>query len=173
MDTLFSIIIPAHNEEKYIEKCLDSIMLAAKEVPDKAEIIVVANRCTDRTADIAKRFGAKVVINNDKCISSIRNAGVKASNGEIIVTIDADSMMSKDSLAEIKEMLGSGKYIGGGTTPKFDRMSLGIAVSAVYIALNLIPVMISSRGMLSGAMTVSADLTRNSSVLKIWTLPNV
>ncbi len=152
MDTLFSIIIPAHNEEKYIEKCLDSIMLAAKEVPDKAEIIVVANRCIDRTADIAKRFGAKVVINNDKCISSIRNAGVKASNGEIIVTIDADSMMSKDSLAEIKEMLGSGKYIGGGTTPKFDRMSLGIAVSAVYIALNLIPVMIRSGGMLSGAM---------------------
>ena len=152
MGTLFSVIIPAHNEEKYIGKCLRSIKRAAEKVPDKVETVVVANRCTDRTAAIARHYGAIVVDNSDRCISSIRNAGVRASGGRIIVTIDADSRMSPCSLAEIKSMLGSGRYIGGGAMPKFDRMSLGIAVSSAYVALNLIPVMIKSGGMLSGTM---------------------
>lgn len=152
MDTLFSVIIPAHNEEKYIGKCLRAIKRAAMEVPDKVQIIVVANRCTDRTAAVAKHYGAKVIENNDRCISSIRNAGVKASEGKIIVTIDADSVMTKGSLTEIRKLLSSGKYIGGGAMPRFDRMSLGIAVSTIYISLHLIPVMIKSGGMLSGTM---------------------
>ena len=149
----FSVIIPAHNEEKYIGKCLRSIVSAAKYVrPDKVEIIVVANRCTDKTTAIAKHYGAKVIINDDKCIAAIRNAGVKAASGEIIVTIDADSMMTKYSLRGIKEMLESGKYIGGGTNPKFDRMSVGIAFSSMYVAVNLLPIMIKNGGYLSGAM---------------------
>ncbi len=149
---LFSVVIPAHNEEKYIGRCLKSIRIAAKEITDKVEIIVVANRCTDRTADIARRFGARVVDNSDRCISSIRNAGVRASSGKIVVTIDADSMMDKTALAEIKELLRSGKYIGGGAIPMFDRMSLGIAVSGAYVALNLLPIMIKSGGFLSATM---------------------
>lgn len=149
----FSVVIPAHNEEKYIGKCLRSVRSAAKYVkPEKVEIIVVANRCTDKTAAISKHYGARVVVNDDKCIAAIRNTGVKAAKGDIIVTIDADSMMTKYSLYEIKEMLESGRYIGGGTNPKFDRMSIGIAFSSMYVAVNLLPIMIKNKGYLSGAM---------------------
>lgn len=151
--TTFSVIIPAHNEEKYIGKCLRAIRSAAKYVyPDKVEMIVVANRCDDKTADIARRLGAKVIENGDKCIAAVRNAGVRAAGGEIIVTIDADSLMTKYSLLEIKENLQSGKVIGGGADPKFDRMSIGIALSALYVAVNLLPIMIKNGGYLSGAM---------------------
>ena len=151
--TAFSVIIPAHNEEKYIGKCLRAIKSAAKYVyPDKVEMIVVANRCDDKTADIARRLGAKVIENDDRCIAAVRNAGEKAAGGEIIVTIDADSLMTKYSLAEIRELLRSGEYIGGGANPKFDRASLGIAVSSIYVALNLLPVMLKNGGYLSGAM---------------------
>ena len=149
----FTVVIPAHNEEDYIGKCLRAVRRAAKEVPcDKVQMIVVANRCTDKTAVIAKHYGAEVIENSDRCISSIRNAGVKAAKGSIIVTVDADSIMTKGSLREIKEKLGSGRFIGGGTLPVFDRMSLGIAVSSVYIALRLVPVMIRNGGALSAAM---------------------
>lgn len=152
-NTKFSVVIPAHNEEKYIGKCLRAVISASKYVkPDEVEIIVVANRCTDKTCAIAKHYGAKVLVNDDKCIAAIRNTGVKAANGEIIVTVDADSLMTKYSLLEIKEKLESGKYIGGGTNPKFDRMSVGIAFSALYVAFNLIPVMVKNGGFLSGAM---------------------
>ena len=149
---LISVIIPAHNEERYIGKCLKSIKIAAREISDEVEIIVVANRCTDRTADIARRYGVEVLENSDKCISSIRNAGVRAANGRVIVTIDADSVMHKTALAEIKELLRSGKYIGGGAIPMFDRMSLGIAISGAYVALNLLPTMIKSGGFISATM---------------------
>lgn len=149
----FTVVIPAHNEEHYIRKCLTSIQTASQNVkPDTVEIIVVANRCTDKTESIAKEFGARVLTNDDKCIASVRNTGVRAASGEIIVTIDADSMMSPYSLREAKELLESGIYIGGGTNPKFDRASIGIAVSAMYVAINLIPVMLKNGGFLSGAM---------------------
>ena len=149
----FSVIIPAHNEEKYIGKCLQAVKSAAKYVGDaKTEIIVVANRCTDKTVAIAKHYGAKVVINEEKCIAAIRNAGVREAKGEIIVTIDADSLMTKYSLCEIKFLLDSGNYVGGGTNPKFDRMSVGIAFSSAYVAMNLIPIMMKNGGYLSGAM---------------------
>lgn len=149
----FSVVIPAHNEEKYIGKCLRAVRSAAKYVgSDGVEMIVVANRCTDMTCKIAEHYGARVLKNDDKCIASVRNTGVREARGDIIVTIDADSLMTKYSLAEIKEKLESGRYVGGGTDPKFDRMSLGIAVSALYVALNLLPVMIKNGGYLSGAM---------------------
>ena len=149
----FTVVIPAHNEEKYIGKCLRSVISAAKYVaPDSVEIIVVANRCTDKTAAIARHYGARVLSNDEKCIASIRNTGVKTANGEIVVTIDADSRMTKYSLVEIKSMLQSGSYVGGGTNPRFDRMSVGIAFSSLYVALNLLPTMIKSGGYLSGAM---------------------
>lgn len=149
----FSVVIPAHNEENYIGKCLNAIIEAEKHIsPEKAEIIVVANRCTDKTAEIALGYGAKVIPNEDKCIASIRNAGVKEAAGDIIVTIDADSIMTEYSLKEIKENLESGKFIGGGTNPKFDRMSIGMAFSAMYVAANLFPLMIKNGGYLSGAM---------------------
>ncbi|MBE6854387.1 MAG: glycosyltransferase [Ruminococcus sp.] len=150
---MFSVIIPAHNEEKYIAKCLQSVRGAMHHIkPHRAEMIVVANRCTDKTAEIAERYGARVVVNDDKCIAAVRNAGVRAANGRIIVTIDADSVMTRYALAEIRSMLASGRYIGGGTNPKFDRMSIGIACSTVYVAVNLLPIMLRNGGYLSGAM---------------------
>lgn len=150
---LFSVIIPAHNEEKYIGGCLKAVNAAAREVGSRrVQTIVVANRCTDKTAEIAKRYGAEVLINDDKCIASIRNTGARAAKGEIIVTIDADSQMPSGALREIRAMLDSGKFVGGGTRSKFDRMSLGIAVSAMYVAMNIIPVMVREKAALTGGM---------------------
>lgn len=152
-DYKFSVVIPAHNEEKYIGKCIKSVIEAAGRVsPEEVQIIVSANRCTDKTISIAESMGAQVCINDEKCISSVRNAGVNAAKGRIVVTIDADSVMSADSLEEISEMLYSGKYIGGGTRAKFERMSLGIFMSAAYVALNLAPAMAKSKAFLSGGM---------------------
>ena len=149
----FSVIIPAHNEEEYIGKCLQSIREAEKHIqPASLEIIVVCNRCTDSTALISEQYGARVLVNDEKNLSAIRNTGILAAEGEIIVTIDADSVMTEFALSEIRQMLESGKYIGGGANPRFERMSVGIFFSAVYVALNLIPTMIRNRAALSGAI---------------------
>ena len=149
----FSVVIPAHNEEQYIGKCLAAVKAAAEAVrPCTTEIIVVANRCTDRTAEIAAQYGAAVLQNDDKCISSIRNTGIRAAKGRIIVTVDADTVIPRGTLQEIRQMLSTGRYIGGGANPKFDRMSPGILCSTLYVAWNLLPVMLRERAYLSGAV---------------------
>ncbi|MBQ8927482.1 MAG: glycosyltransferase [Oscillospiraceae bacterium] len=56
----FSVVIPAHNEEDYIVGCLRAVRHAAARVqPQSVEVIVVANRCTDKTAALAGRCGAR------------------------------------------------------------------------------------------------------------------
>ena len=123
MKVHISVIIPAHNEEKYIERCIKSIKNAAKQFRGTVEIIVVCNRCTDKTAEIAENNGAKVIFNEDRCIAKVRNAGISAAKGKIIVTIDADNRMTKGTLAEIYSLLRTGKYIGGGAPIRFERYS--------------------------------------------------
>lgn len=119
----FSVVIPAHNEEKYVARCIGSVRGAAKYYGGPAEIIVVCNRCTDKTADIAKKCGARIILNEDRCIAKVRNAGILAARGDVIVTIDCDNRMTKGTLREIAALLDTGKYIGGGAPIRFERYS--------------------------------------------------
>ena len=118
-----SVVIPAHNEERYVARCISSIRKAADVYGGDVEIIVVCNRCTDATEAIAKANGARVVHDETRCIASVRNAGIKAAMGNIIVTIDCDNRMTEGTLAEIAELLTSGRYIGGGAPIRFERYS--------------------------------------------------
>ena len=142
----FSIIIPAYNEEKLIGRCLDSIVAASAPYQGQVEVIVVLNRCTDRTEEIARSYNCVIVKEDRKNMSIIRNAGAKVARGEIIVTIDADSQMTDNMLTEIEEKLLSGKYIGGGVKWKSERLSLGILLSVLI----LIPVLIKYKGVTAG-----------------------
>ncbi|PFW88297.1 glycosyltransferase [Bacillus pseudomycoides] len=137
-DVKFSIIIPAHNEEKYIGRCLDSIVVASKFYKNQIEVIVVLNRCSDCTEEIAQSYHCITLQDENKNLSKIRNAGAKIARGEIIVTIDADSWMSENMLREIDKHLKTGKYIGGGVKGKFERISLGIIVSGLLLIIPLI-----------------------------------
>lgn len=123
MKTHISVVIPAHNEEKYIKRCIDSIKESARHFHGNVEIIVVCNRCTDRTAEIAEENGATQISNEDRCIAKVRNAGIAAAKGMVIVTIDADNRMTPGTLSEIYRLLRSGKYIGGGAPIRFERYS--------------------------------------------------
>lgn len=147
-----SVVIPAHNEEAYIGKCIESVNTAAREADAAVEIIAVCNRCTDNTSEVAETHGAKVVHDDSRCIAAVRNAGIRAASGSIIITIDADSVMPVSAIREVEEKLESGKYIGGGAIPVFDRASPGIFFSTLYVAGKLAPTMIKNRAALSGAM---------------------
>jgi len=133
-----SIIIPARDEEKYLPRCFDAITKSAEGLVESYEKIVVINRCTDRTEEIARQHGCTIVYDETKNLAHIRNTGVKAARGEIIVTIDADSQMSASMLPNIVRTLQSNKYIGGGVMMYPERWSLGIIVTY----LMLIPIAI-------------------------------
>ena len=131
-----SVVIPAHNEEKYVGRCIRSIKNAAQNYSGDVEIIVVCNRCTDNTAKIAKKLGARVITNEDRCIAKVRNAGICSAKGDIIVTIDCDNRMTKGTLKEIAFLLGTGKYIGGGAPIRFERNSVPLYLNDLLCRLS-------------------------------------
>jgi glycosyltransferase involved in cell wall biosynthesis len=117
-----SIIIPAYNEEKYIEKTLRSINEAIEfyRNENEVEVIVVNNDSNDKTEDIAKENGARVVFETKRQIARARNTGAKYAVGKYLVFIDADTIIDNNILKRIDELLSSGKVIGGGAFIYFD-----------------------------------------------------
>ncbi|MBL7662509.1 glycosyltransferase [bacterium] len=129
----FSVIIPARNEEELLSRAIESIRAAASYSNATVEIIVVLNRCTDSTEQVAQSQGALILVNNEKNLAMIRNTGLKAARGEILVTMDADSQMSKNMFFEIHRRLATGKSIGGGVMLYPERYSLGIIASILCL----------------------------------------
>lgn len=83
-----SLVIPAHNESKYIEGCLESVVKQARHFK---EIVVVDNASTDGTAEIAAQFpDVRVVRAADKGLTKARQAGLQSTTGEFVAYIDAD-----------------------------------------------------------------------------------
>jgi len=91
----FSIIIPAYNEEKLLPNCLGSIFAA--QLPEDYEVIVANNASSDRTEEVARSFiGVKVVNEPKRGANQAREAGFRASTGDILVYFDADTIIPKD-----------------------------------------------------------------------------
>jgi glycosyltransferase involved in cell wall biosynthesis len=138
MKPVLSLAIPAHNEEKHIARCIESIVMAACHASQPVEIVVALNRCTDRTGEIAESLGARCIIEDTKCIAAVRNAAVRASTAPAIATLDADSWMSLNTISEILTRVYDARYVGGGSLVKLERWSVGIAFSLLAIAPYLV-----------------------------------
>jgi glycosyltransferase involved in cell wall biosynthesis len=118
--TKVSIVIIAKNEEDSIARCIKSVK---KQNYKNKEIIVVDDESTDRTGEISRKTGAKVVRNkNNLGIARSFNVGIKASKGDIIITFHADAeMIGKDWIKNIVKTL-SQKGVGavtGNRVPRF------------------------------------------------------
>jgi poly-beta-1,6-N-acetyl-D-glucosamine synthase len=97
-----TIVVPAHNEEKGIERCLEAILEI--DYPKK-EVIVVDDGSTDNTYRIASKYREKgvKVIHRQKAggKSGALNTGILIAEGEIIITCDADSMIARSAIKKI------------------------------------------------------------------------
>lgn len=85
---MLSIVIPTYNEEEYLPRLLASIR---SQRFAGYEIIVADARSTDRTRDVAARFGAKVV--DGGMPGPGRNLGAKAAKGDLLLFLDADVIL--------------------------------------------------------------------------------
>ncbi len=95
-----SVIIPAHNEELNIGRCLDAL-LKQEEAPD--EILVVDNNSTDKTTSITRSKGMRVIKESKQGIAYARNAGYNHASGDIIARCDADTIVPTDWIKKIKK----------------------------------------------------------------------
>lgn len=100
---LISIIIPVYNVEKYLEKCLDSVIHQSYE---NIEIILVNDGSTDTSGEICKKYSEKdkriVLFNQENAgLSAARNTGIEICKGEYIAFVDSDDWVEKDYILKM------------------------------------------------------------------------
>ncbi|HEX4264133.1 MAG TPA: glycosyltransferase [Verrucomicrobiae bacterium] len=105
-----SIIVPAHNEEDYLGATLDA--LNRQDYP-ACEIVVVANGCTDRTAQVAQEKCHRLATLEEKGLGISRNLGARLATGELLIFLDADTILGPDALRTIGEQFT--EHHAGGT----------------------------------------------------------
>jgi glycosyltransferase involved in cell wall biosynthesis len=94
-----SVVIPCFNEEAVLEQCL--VALSSQSIKP-FEIIVVDNNCTDKTTDIARSYGAKIIRETKQGLVHARDAGFKVAKGDLIAKLDADSFPSQNWIASMQ-----------------------------------------------------------------------
>lgn len=95
----FSIVVPARNEVGYLAATLGG--LQRQDFRGGFEVIVVDNGSTDQTAEIARAWGARVVVEPRRGVCQAREAGTRAARGEIVISTDADTVHPADWLSRI------------------------------------------------------------------------
>ena len=106
-----SIIVPVYNGEKYIKKCIDSLI---KQTYENIEIIVINDGSTDNTKAICESYSDKrliVVNNSNHGVSYSRNDGIKRSNGDYITFVDADDWIEDNCIEKNVRILEKNKNI--------------------------------------------------------------
>ena len=102
MNILVSIIIPTKNSAKTLGKCLEAIKAATY---INIEVIVVDSGSSDKTLEIATRFGANVFTYPEKRTLGQRAVGVKESSGQYILLLDSDQFLEKSSVERALQLI--------------------------------------------------------------------
>ena len=116
---MISFIVPAHNEELWVGKCLGSIRTTMEKLAGPYEVIVVDDASTDATPRIARQLGARTLRVEHRKISAVRNAGARAANGEVFFFVDADTQVNDRAVEAALGVLRAGAT-GGGCLFEFD-----------------------------------------------------
>jgi glycosyltransferase involved in cell wall biosynthesis len=127
---MYSFVVPAYNEERFLGETLAAIHAAAREAGIAYEIVVADDASTDGTAGIAIDAGARVVRVEHRKISATRNSGAAAARGDRLVFVDADTLIDATVLRAARAALDAGAIGGGahvrvaGEVPRWARWML-------------------------------------------------
>ena len=95
---LVSVVVIAYNEEKFITPTLKSVL---DQTYNNVDLIVIDNASSDNTAKIASKYATKVIYEAKKGIAYARNRGISEAKGEIIIKLDADTVIESDCIERI------------------------------------------------------------------------
>ena len=116
---MISFIVPAHNEELWLGSCLGSICTAMAKLAEPYEVIVVDDASTDATGRIAEQMGARTIRVEHRKISAVRNSGARATSGEELIFVDADTQVNEQAVRAALSALRCGAA-GGACVFEFD-----------------------------------------------------
>jgi glycosyltransferase involved in cell wall biosynthesis len=116
---MISFIIPAYNEEQLLGRTLTALNAAARALSQPFEIVVVDDASTDRTAAIAREHDARVLAVAHRQIAATRNAGARVAQGDRLIFVDADTIVTTRAVSAASTALRRGA-VGGGCAIRFD-----------------------------------------------------
>lgn len=106
----FSIIIPAYNVEKYIDKAVNSVK---EQTFQNFEMIIVEDCSTDNTKKVLSKYKKEATIiyhKKNKCLGGARNSGIKVAKGEYIIFLDSDDYLNNNKVLEkLDKLIGNQK----------------------------------------------------------------
>ena len=100
---MISVIIPVYNTEKYLRRCIDSVLASYYR---DFEILLINDGSTDKSADICREYSLKdnrikVFHQKNQGVSAARNQGINKAIGEWLIFVDSDDYITKDFLSVI------------------------------------------------------------------------
>jgi glycosyltransferase involved in cell wall biosynthesis len=101
-----------------------TLRASASALGEPYELLVVDDDSTDATADVARANGAAVLQVKLRQISAVRNAGARTSRGDLLVFVDADTLVPENTLRAMLDAV-SGGAVGGGARVRFDAHGVG------------------------------------------------
>lgn len=108
-----SVVLATFNEEKNLPACLDSVKALAD------EIIIVDGSSTDKTTEIAKKYGAKVIVVKNMPIFHInKQKAIDLATKDWILQLDADERVSPELKEEIKKVIADSAAVNGYWIPR-------------------------------------------------------
>lgn len=126
-----SVVVPAFNEEKLLPGTLAAIRAAAEVLASRGwdwELVVCDNNSTDRTAELARAAGARVVFEPVNQISRARNTGAAHASGDWLLFVDADSAPGAGLFGDLVEAMERGDCVGGGSTVELTSPRLDVKI---------------------------------------------
>lgn len=112
MRKVFSVVIPTYNEEKYLPSCLKSIL--SQTIPRESyEIIVVDGYSEDGTVKLAEEIADRVVVAERRGPGNARNIGGRMAKGEILVFLDADTIIAPNFMKKVYGYFADPRVVGG------------------------------------------------------------
>ncbi len=129
---LISVVVPAFNEGGYLGETLASLNRAKAFLQDEgrssAEIIVVDNDSDDSTADVARALGAAVARETQHNVAKVRNSGAKLSQGDVLIFVDADTIVPDKLLSRIVEAMSDATCLGGAVDTDYRPAKLTVKI---------------------------------------------
>jgi len=127
-----SLIIPNHNGERTIGRCLEAAFASRY---SNFEVVVVDDRSADNSIPLIEKHPCRLIrLTEHSGASKARNTGAQNSKGEVLFFIDADCLLQPDTIATaaaVFEKQGTGVIIGGTYTPlPYDKNFFSIFQSA-------------------------------------------
>jgi glycosyltransferase involved in cell wall biosynthesis len=98
-----SVVMCVHNEEKQLATCLEHLRFAD-------ELVILCDKCTDRSEEIAREFGARVVVGRWDIEGERRNRAQAEATGDWLLEIDADEHVSAELASSIRETIATAKF---------------------------------------------------------------